>query len=144
LAEYNVYPLTATDRPVVTYTQKVEEGTPALVNGTWTQVWNVLDKTPEEVAEWVETHKREIGEQVQARLDAFARTREYDGILSLCTYASSAVSAYAVEGQYGVDARDATWTALYAILAEVETGARPMPLGYDEIAPELPVLAWPE
>lgn len=79
----------------------------------------------------------------QQRLDDFARTRNYDGILSLCTYATSTNTAFSAEGQYGVQARDATWVKLYEILAEVESGVRPIPSGYAEIESELPVLAWP-
>lgn len=79
----------------------------------------------------------------QQRLDDFARTRNYDGILSLCTYATSAVPKFQAEGQYGVTARDATWATLYQILAEVEAGTRPVPSGYADIEPDLPALAWP-
>lgn len=79
----------------------------------------------------------------QARLDAFAKTRLYDSMLSACTYATSTVTKFQIEGQYCVEARDATWAALYAMLAEVLSGARPMPSGFAEIESELPVLAWP-
>lgn len=79
----------------------------------------------------------------QSRLDDFAKTRNYDGILSLCTYATSLIPKFKAEGQYGVEARDATWAKLYEMLAEVEAGTRPMPSGFDDIEPELPVLVWP-
>lgn len=79
----------------------------------------------------------------QSRLDAWAKTRNYDGILSLCTYATSTVSKFAAEGQAGVNARDATWARLYQILDDIKQGLRPAPSGYDEIEPELPVLTWP-
>jgi hypothetical protein len=79
---------------------------------------------------------------VQARLDDFARTRGYDGILSACSYASSTNAKFSAEGQYCVSARDKTWAKCYAIMAEVESGKRQMPtLG--EIMAELPVLSWP-
>lgn len=81
---------------------------------------------------------------IQKRLDDFARTRGYDGILSACTYATSAVPKFAAEGRYAVDARDATWSAAYAILAEVQAGDRPIPGSLSEIESDLPVLAWPE
>ena len=86
---------------------------------------------------------KDVVEQTQARLDDFAKTRNYDGILSLCTYATSTVPKFQTEGQYGVTARDATWAKLYEILAEVEAGARPMPTGFQDIEPELPILEWP-
>ena len=51
LAEYGVYPLITAGQP--TYdpiTQNLTEGTPALVDGVWTQVWDVTDATPEQIA----------------------------------------------------------------------------------------------
>lgn len=80
----------------------------------------------------------------QKRLDDFARTRNYDGILSACTYATSAVPRFAAEGQYAVQARDATWAALYALLDEVQAGQRPVPDSFEDVVPLLPVLEWPE
>lgn len=71
------------------------------------------------------------------------KTRNYDGILSLATYATSTNATFQAEGQYGVTARDATWAQLYTIMGEVEAGTRPMPAGYQDIEPELPVLEWP-
>jgi hypothetical protein len=85
-----------------------------------------------------------VVQQTQQRLDDFARTRNYDGILSLCTYVTSTVTKFQIEGQYGVTGRDATWTKLYEILAEVETGVRPLPSGYADIENELPNLEWPD
>lgn len=87
--------------------------------------------------------KERIIQATQQRLDIFAKTRNYDGILSLCTYATSTNLKFKLEGQYGVEARDATWEKLYEILAEVETGTRPMPIGFKDIESELPILQWP-
>lgn len=78
---------------------------------------------------------------IQQRLDDFARTRNYDGILSAATYASSTVPKFSAEGQCAVAARDATWAACYQILAAVESGSRPMPT-LEQILAELPALAW--
>lgn len=79
---------------------------------------------------------------VQDRLDAFAKTRGYDGILSACTYATSKVAKFAAEGAYCVDARDAHWAQCYAIMADVQGGLRPMPT-VDAVLAELPALEWP-
>lgn len=79
---------------------------------------------------------------IQVRLDAFAETRNYDGILSACTYATSTVPKFAAEGQYCVQARDLTWAAAYAILAAVQGGTRLMPT-VAEVLAEMPTLAWP-
>jgi hypothetical protein len=103
---------------------------------------------PDDVADWVDASdlsalRAEITHRVQQRLDDFAQTRGYGGILSLCTYATSTQLRFATEGQYGVEARDATWSKLYDILAEVEAGTRQPPGDYEILEPELPALAWP-
>jgi len=79
---------------------------------------------------------------VQQRLDDFAKTRNYTNIMSAATYATSTVPKFKAEGQYAVEARDATWAKCYEILAAVEGGTRPMPT-LDELLAELPVLTWP-
>lgn len=80
---------------------------------------------------------------VQQRLDEFAQTRAYDGILSAATYATSSVAKFAAEGQYAVNARDAHWAKCYEIEAAVKAGSRPMPASVDEVLAEMPPLAWP-
>lgn len=80
---------------------------------------------------------------IQGHLDGFAQTRNYDGIMSAATYATSTVPKFQSEGQYAVEARDATWAKAYEILDAVLAGERPMPTIEDVIA-ELPPLAWPE
>ena len=79
---------------------------------------------------------------VQNHLDAFFQDRGYDGVLSAATYATSSVPKFKAEGQYAVEARDATWARCYEILAAVESGALPMP-SQDELLAELPPLVWP-
>jgi hypothetical protein len=137
------------DNGIVTNTIEVEslDFLPNLVEATEGSIGWLYDgqtftpppppiKTPEEL-------QAEIVEATQKRLDDFARTRNYDGILSACTYASSSVPKFAAEGQYCVDARDNTWATLYTILAEVQAGTRPVPGGFADIEPDLPVLVWP-
>jgi hypothetical protein len=91
-------------------------------------------KTQEEIV-------AEFTAKVQARLDAFARTRGYDGILSACTYATSTNPKFAVEGQYCVQVRDETWAKCYEILNAVQAGERPIPT-WEELEAELPPLKW--
>lgn len=79
---------------------------------------------------------------IQARLDNFARTRNYDGILSACSYVTSTVPAFAAEAAYCVSARDTTWAAGYAILGDVQAGQRAMPT-LEQVLSELPALSWP-
>ena len=94
---------------------------------------------PFEEAQFVE----EVRVATQARLDAFAQTRNYDGVLSACTYATSAVLKFKTEGQYCVNARDTTWASVYQIMVEVKEGTRPMPGSVAEVMDLLPGLSWP-
>lgn len=110
-------------------------------------VRSIVPWTAEEIAQ-AETDKAnrikvEITTAVQQRLDNFARTRNYDSILSACTYSTSTNAQFAREGQYCVTARDNTWAKLYQIMAEVEAGTRLMPTSYADIESELPALVWP-
>lgn len=80
---------------------------------------------------------------IQQRLDDFARTRNYDNILSACTYATSNVPKFHAEGQACVTLRDATWAAAYAIMVDVQAGKRPMPSSLADIEADLPAAVWP-
>lgn len=80
---------------------------------------------------------------IQKRLDDFAAGRNYDNALACATYATSTNPRFAAEGQYMVEARDATWAKGYEILDAVLAGERPMPTIEDVMA-ELPPLAWPD
>lgn len=80
---------------------------------------------------------------VQMHLDTKARERNYDGILSACTYATSSIPKFAAEGQACATWRDAVWASCYQIMAEVEAGQRQPPT-IPELLDTLPTLIWPE
>lgn len=144
LAEFGVYPVTQVPVPAYdTMIQNLVEGTPVNVGGVWTQTWSVADATPEQIAQRMSAIKDAITAQVQQRLDDFARTRGYDNIVSACSYATSTHAKYGPEGRYCVTAREDTWDTMFSIEAQVQAGLRPIPLTYEEIEPELPVLEWP-
>ena len=113
-----------------------------------TQFGKFYAETENVAREWEQTQlniqlQHSIANATQSRLDVFASTRGYDGIMSACTYATSTNVKFVAEGQYCVEARDATWATLYQILDEVLAGTRPIPNGYEDIEPELPALVWP-
>lgn len=80
--------------------------------------------------------------EVQLHLDATARARNYDGILSLCSYAASAHPKFGPEGLAGVAWRDAVWASCYTILADVQAGTRAVPTAATLLV-ELPTMVWP-
>jgi hypothetical protein len=80
---------------------------------------------------------------VQAHLDSTARQRNYDGILSLCSYATSLDPVFKAEGQAGVEWRDACWRGSTQIMADVKAGLRDVPTA-DELLAELPGIGWVE
>jgi len=116
--------------------ERVEQVGPVQIDGSWVQGWQVVPWTHEEV----QAHLVGV---IQQYLDTTAQARAYDGILSLCTYATSPSPKFVAEGQAGVEWRDACWTKGYQILAECQAGTRPIPKP-EELIAELPAMVWPE
>ena len=79
---------------------------------------------------------------IQAHLDSTSQTHNYDGILSLCSYASSKNSKFQAEGVAGVDFRDKCWAYGYQVIADVHAGLRGIPTPEGLVA-ELPAMVWP-
>lgn len=48
LAEYGIFPVTYVKKPDATLTQDPVEQEPQQINGAWTQVWAMVDVSPEE------------------------------------------------------------------------------------------------
>lgn len=147
LAEFDVYPVISVEQPTVDSATQVVERNGFVYNEDmqqWETAWAVRNKSPDELATALARLQQQIVAATQQRLDDFAKTRNYDGILSACTYASSAVQKFATEGTAAIQLRDATWSTLYQILAEVQAGTRPVPSGFADIEGDLPVLSWPE
>lgn len=122
------------------------DGTPYTISdfGPLPDGWSDAPPPPPEPT--IEERTEQFRAAIQSHLDAFAQTRNYDGIMSAASYATSAVEKFRVEGQYAVDVRDATWAKAYELLAEwmegILSGERGFPTD-EEIFNELPALEWP-
>jgi len=137
-------PYVDTERPPFdAMTHGLREAAPQITPVDCVRAWEVFPLPLEDVAANQAGLQANIVAAAQARLDAWAQTRGYDGILSAATYAASAVPQFAAEGQAAVNARDATWATLYTLLLEVQMGTRPMPTSFADVEPLLPALAWP-
>lgn len=76
---------------------------------------------------------------VQGHLDATARSRRYDDIVSACSYAGAA-NRFQAESIAFIQWRAAVWDHCYAAFAAVQAGTRAVPTAAALIA-ELPVFA---
>ena len=71
LASFGVVTVNAVDEPAFnSSTQKVEEGTPALVDGTWQQTWNVIDFTAAELQSITDGAAASVREERNRKLAA--------------------------------------------------------------------------
>lgn len=85
---------------------------------------------------------RSIKRALQQHLDQFAQQRDYTNMLSACTYATSTIPKYRMEGQACVEQRDAVYLCAFELLAEVQAGTRPR-MTPEEVLAALPPLTWP-
>lgn len=70
LAEWLVFPVTPVERPADTATENYVEGAPALVGKNWTQVWNAVAASPEQIAQRAKVAAQDA-ELSGAKLDAW-------------------------------------------------------------------------
>jgi len=134
---------TDVEKPTPSLYQKLVSASAQVIAGKYQEIWIVEDMTSDEILAVDARIQRDIINTTQCRLDAFAQLRGYDGIMSACTYSDSSIPAFSTEGKYAVVARDTTWAALYTLLADVEAGTKPKPVGYEDVEALLPTLTWP-
>lgn len=80
---------------------------------------------------------------IQNMLDTRARARNYDGIFSLCSYATSANPKFSAEGMAGVRWRDDVWAYAYGVLNDALAGRIPTPTA-ESIVAGAPTFSWPD
>ncbi len=83
-----------------------------------------------------------VKDKTQSLMDAFAATRGYDNMGSLCNYNTSSVLSYQQEAARGIYLRDTTWTNLNNYINGVQTGEHPVPTSWSQIEVFLPAYTW--
>jgi len=136
-----------TDSPVFNpLTQVCDVDGCELVNGKWQIKWSITNLTASEIEQkQLEAEQQLIANvtaAVQNKLDTEARTRNYDGILSACTYATSTNLKFKAEADACVAWRDAVWDKCYDILTDVKNNVIPVPTA-EEVIAQLPQIVWP-
>ncbi len=82
-----------------------------------------------------------LTDAVQTFMDNTVRTRNYDNLLSACTYATSVHPPFQNEGQACVEWRDNVWMHCYQVMGEALAGIRTIP-SESELIASLPTLNW--
>lgn len=80
--------------------------------------------------------------EVQNQMDAFAKTRGYDDMKSLCNYGASTDPIYLAEGQRGIYLRDTIWRELFSYFEGIVNGTEPIPAQWADIEAHYPALTW--
>ena len=96
----------------------------------------VIKPSPEEL----QAHYCQLAQDM---MDARARERNYDGIMSVCSYATSSFPKFATEAAACVAWRDAVWAKCYELLDAVKTGGMDIPSEEDFLG-MLPAFVWPD
>ena len=109
LSAFGVVTVEPTTQPSVNLTQqKVEEGAPALVDGVWKQVWNVIDLSAEELEE-IEARKIvEVRSRRNGLLSASDWTQVADAPVDAAAWAAYRAELRAVPEQAGFP-NDVVW-----------------------------------
>lgn len=85
--------------------------------------------------------KNIIVREMQKRLDAFARAKQYDNI-SMLVLRAGYPGPFHEEGIYGAQLMDYTWKKYIDIFDQVKMGLRKHPETFSDIEYELPLLTW--
>lgn len=145
LADWNVFPVTvqsSAEYNPLTH-KEVRDSEPTLVDGVWTLGKSYELLTDNEKQAYIKQQSRVYELKVQKHMDEKVAEREYDSMISACTYATSSNPKYGPEGQACLQWRDAVWDKCYQVLAEVQAGTR-QPPEIQELIDELPELVWPQ
>lgn len=119
LADWNVYPFIVQDQPVYdNRTQRIELGDFVNTNGSWSQTWNVLDKTLEEISQYDAEIVAAVKEEAQRRiLEILPEWKQRNLTARAAELAIKGVSNWTPEEQAEYEAGQAIWNQIKAVRA---------------------------
>lgn len=131
--------------PVVRVFKKAIRNTPIFnqTSNEWFVDYQVVDLSQEELSEAIAVYNKLVSDVVQRHLNIEAQKREYDDILSLCSYRDSSNPLFAAEANVGYQWRDDVWAYCENVRKAVLSGQRDAPTA-DELISELPKPIWPQ
>ena len=145
--------------------ENLVDSAPVFTNGVWVENWSVgpkfsdyyIDATGRKVRNLRNpTHEVKVTKEeqewsaltnvfatkLQEKLNAFAKTRNYDSIESLCSYATDPNPAFQAEGQRGVVIRSQVWAEYTSIVQQVVAGTLPRITTFAALEQLLTAFTW--
>lgn len=119
----------------------VFDGTEKMVQRRWTMRAFTAAEAAARAERAAQSVLAEVEKEVQERLDAWARERQYRHCDALCSYDGDPNPVFAAEGARGKAMRSEMWRACYAIMQDVRDGKRHLPSAAEVLA-GLPALTW--
>jgi hypothetical protein len=142
LASLSVYYVTSVQKPTYNVlTHRAVENNPALVDGVWTQAWEVVSLPPEDIEIQKQVLRMEYDGYLIGHLNATAQSRGYDDRIS-CALRAGFPGPYHTEGLAFATWMDNCNYQSFQMLQQVEVGQIPIPTR-EEFINSLPPMVWP-
>jgi hypothetical protein len=117
LADWGVYPYTVADQPTFDKrTQRIELGDFVNTNGSWRQTWNVINKTPEEIAQYDAEMVVAVKAEAQRRIiSIIPEWKQRNLTARAAELAIKGVSNWTAEETSEYEAGQAIWNQIKAV-----------------------------
>lgn len=80
---------------------------------------------------------------IEAHIEQTAQAKQYSSAVACASYIADPNPVWSAEAQAFIAWRSTVWSEVYATLAEVQAGERPVPT-IDELLADLPAIEWPQ
>lgn len=139
LNKYDVYIIHKTPKPGPGYIETLD-----LVDGKCKQLWTKTTNSREHTSRPAPSMYglNDIANELDEKLNTFARQRGYDNIASACSYFMSSIEKYKQDAEKCIELRDRTWLAFEELADKIRTNEISMPKNFDDISENFPKLTW--